>query len=247
MMAVCGDSMVLLMDDRENEKLKHKILMRMGDRSQDPEGQAQVKRLKSADYVIGSWGIEAKEINDLYRSIIGSGRTRTIVAQLHDLVESYDRPILVVYGTKLKPWVHGGRPTARRISIEMQRMDKVITAFKVAFMHRFPTIHFMQLKTMDDFVDWLVVNHLQMTIMGKSAVPTEAKVAPNRGDLPTQQSALAALAGLTPELAKRVLDKFGGLRNVLRLRTKQRDLMEVEGIGRTKAKRILSLRDKWPQ
>ena len=93
-----GDWM-LYIDDRENDKVKHKILLRLGDKKHDPKGEAEVRRLKSADYIMGDWGIEAKEINDLYRSILGIGRTRTIAAQLADLSASFDVPMLVVYGT----------------------------------------------------------------------------------------------------------------------------------------------------
>ena len=70
--------MMLVIDDRENELVINKIQYRMGD-------DCVVKRLNSADYVIGDLGIEAKEINDLYRSIMGIGRSRTIVGQLVDL------------------------------------------------------------------------------------------------------------------------------------------------------------------
>ena len=80
-------------------KVVNKLLMRMG------ANNVKVCRMASADYQIGKWGIEAKEINDLYRSILGIGRNRTIVAQLRDLQENYENPVLLVYGTKLKPWV----------------------------------------------------------------------------------------------------------------------------------------------
>ena len=56
---------MLLIDDRENPKVINKLLMRLG------EENTQVLRMASSDYRIGSWGIEAKEINDLYRSILG--------------------------------------------------------------------------------------------------------------------------------------------------------------------------------
>ena len=96
---------MLIVDDRENDLLKHKLLVAMGE-------HVKVKRLISADYIIGEIGIEAKEINDLYHSIMGHGRSRTIVGQLHDLNESFERPMLVVYNTKLKPYVRGGDRSA---------------------------------------------------------------------------------------------------------------------------------------
>ena len=92
---------MLIVDDRENEVVINKILMKMGDSEQSSTGKAKVKRLRAADYIIGSRGIEAKEINDLYRSIYGMGRSRTIVDQLRDLDENFDEPMLVVYGNTL--------------------------------------------------------------------------------------------------------------------------------------------------
>ena len=101
---------MLLVDDRENPKVINKLLMRMG------ENNVKVCRMVSADYAMGTWGVEAKEINDLFRSILGIGRNRTIVSQLRDLQDNYDNPVLVVYGAKLKPWVATGRPTAKQIA-----------------------------------------------------------------------------------------------------------------------------------
>ena len=57
--------MVVVIDDRENEVVINKLLLKMGDRRYDERGNAEVKRLQSADYIIGDIGIEAKEINDL--------------------------------------------------------------------------------------------------------------------------------------------------------------------------------------
>ena len=99
----------------------------MGDVNNDPKGQAQVLHLTSGDYILGDWGIEAKEINDLYRSILGIGRNgRTIVHQLHELCEQFDKPFLVVYNTELKPYFHGRRPSAKQISDERKKMMAII-------------------------------------------------------------------------------------------------------------------------
>ena len=70
--------MTLIIDDRENEKVITKFLIALGDKEHDPNGNAEVRRLQSADYIIGDIGIEAKEINDLWRSILGILRLRFI-------------------------------------------------------------------------------------------------------------------------------------------------------------------------
>jgi ERCC4-type nuclease len=234
---------MILIDDRENEKVINKMLMRAGDSQQSNEGIAKVARLDSADYIIGEIGIEAKEINDLYRSILGIGRNRTIVAQLRDLQEAFENPMLVVYGTKLKPWVPGGRPSSQAIAREMARMRSVIKAFKVSFYSRFPKIQYMEFLTMDDFVEFIITTHTNLTIshrLGKA--PEEVKVA-QTADLDPRVRALSSIRGITPHHAEQLLDKFGTIPKLLNSRTSQKSIMEIPGIGREKARRILSLRD----
>tara|TARA_B100000287_G_scaffold406774_1_gene431551 strand:- start:364 stop:1083 length:720 start_codon:yes stop_codon:yes gene_type:complete len=235
---------MLVIDDRENEKVVNKLLMRLGDASQSPQGQAKVKRLISADYVIGQWGIEAKEINDLYRSIMGKGR---VAHQLRALQENFEKPFLVVYGTKLKPYIRG-RPSRQQIAIELNKMEKVIERFKITFYQRFPNVCYMELPTMSAFVDWLVTNHTQMTMDGQSQVnrlPDFVKQAHQTATLDDRVAALSSIRGITPKIATDLLSEFGSLPKILNSRQTQKNLMEVEGIGRKKAKKLLSLRDKF--
>ena len=234
---------MILIDDRENEKLVHKMLIRGGDANQSSDGISKVARLDSADYIIGNIGIEAKEINDLYRSILGIGRTRTIVAQLRDLEEAFENPMLVVYGTKMKPWVPGGRPTAQAVAKEISKMRSVIKSFKISFYSRFPNIKFMELLTMDDFVDFIITmhtNHLISNRLGK--VPEEVRIT-QTSDLDPRVKVLSSIQGITPHMAQELLRKFGTIPKILNKRTSQKSIMEVKGIGREKAKRILSLRE----
>lgn len=237
---------MLIIDDRENDKVVNKLLMRVGDWTLDPKGQAKVMRLKSADYVIGEWGIEAKEINDLYRSIMGFGRNRSIIDQLRDLQENFERPFLVVYGTKLKPYVRG-YPSRQAMAIETTKMKKVIDQFKLTFYQRFPKIRYMELPTMEAFVDFLVLNHTQMTIDGQSGlnrIPdfVRKKEAKNADD---RVKVLSSLAGITNTMSLDLLEYFGSIPQILHSRRTQKDLMQVKGIGRTKAKKILDLRNKY--
>jgi len=234
---------MILIDDRENEKVIHKMLMRGGDANQSPNGIAKVARLDSADYIIGDIGIEAKEINDLYRSILGIGRTRTIVAQLRDLEEAFENPMLVVYGTKLKPWVPGGRPTAQSVAKEMSKMRSVIKSFKVSFYSRFPNIKFMQFLTMEEFVDFIMTTHTNHLITDRLGnVPKTVKVA-QTASLEAPIKALSSIQGITPHLAEQLMDEFITIPKLLNSKTSQKQLMKIPGIGREKARRILSLRD----
>jgi ERCC4-type nuclease len=232
---------MLLIDHRENDKLIHKLLVKLGDADKNPKGQARILQLKSGDYVLGDWGIEAKEINDLYRSILGIGRSRTIVGQLNDLCEKFEKPFLVVYNTELKPWFHGRRPSAREISDERRKMLAVINSFKMTMHHRFPNLHFLQLTTMDDFVEWLYTNHRQNVI---------AKIKPPKAHEPEQvvveetDDRIKALmgCGILREQAVALLEHYGSLSRILQKKTRQKEMVKVSGIKNKQAKRVLSLR-----
>jgi ERCC4-type nuclease len=235
--------MVVYVDDRENDLVIHKLIARLGDKKIDPKGHMQIKRLPTADYIMGEWGIEAKEINDLYHSILGHGRSRTIVGQLMDLQENFEHPVLAVYGTKLKPYVkyRGGGAVAQ----EMMKMKRVIKVFKQDFLLRFPKIKYMQVDSMDDFVDYIVNMHNKLRIAGHHTWDKDLyrlKCASPNAD--PRIAALAALPGITEHMANDLMSKFGSIPNLLRARRTQAALMTIKGIGRQKAKLILSLRDK---
>ncbi len=228
---------MLVVDDRENDLLKHKLLVAMGD-------HVKVKRLKSADYIIGEIGIEAKEINDLYHSIMGHGRSRTIMGQLHELNDTFEKPMLVVYNTKLKPYVRGGNRSA--VAREHKKMQAVIKKFKQTFCVMFPNIQYMEVPSMDDFVDWLNAMHHNLRIRGIStSEPPEIQKKAVRG-VDSRIAALTAIEGISERAAHDLLTEFGSLPRILRARTSQRMLMQIDGIGRKRAKAILSLRERYP-
>ncbi len=232
--------MTVIIDDRENPKVINKMLVAFGDRKHNPAGQAEVKRLKAADYIIGDIGIEAKEINDLWQSILGVGRSRTIYAQLSDLCEVFERPMLVVYGTQIKVYQRPGAPRQNQRQVHA-RAHNVIKSFKQELYHRFPKIQFMQLNSMDEFVEYIAkVHHLQA--MGERlTTPIAVRKTPSGVD--ARVAALAALPGLTTVHAEAILEKYGSIPKLLRSKTSQASLMEIDGIGRKKAQTILSLRD----
>jgi len=154
---------LLVVDHRENEKVIHQLFMLLGDAKNDPNGKVWVCQLKTGDYIIDDWVIEAKEINDLAGSITGVNRSRTVAAQLRDMTESNPskKPWLVVYGetADLKPWVHKGkgRGNMRQAKvIAKARQKEHIKVFKKGFCLRFPDVSYFQVESMKDFVDWLV-------------------------------------------------------------------------------------------
>lgn len=234
---------MIIVDDRENDLLIHKMLALNGKHGE--EGHVHVKRLISADYIIGEIGIEAKEINDLYHSILGHGRSRTIVGQLNDLQNNFERPMLVVYGTKLKPYVRGGNRQA--IAREMKKMKAVIKKFKQTFLIQFPKIQYMELSSMDEMADWLTAMHINMRIKGMTtAAPTEPTKKPKTRNVDARVHLLSCIEGVSERAAHDLLTEFGSIPRILRSRTSQRMLMQIDGIGRKRAKAILKLRERYP-
>lgn len=233
---------MLVVDDRENDLIKHKLLAKLGKHGED--GIVHIKRLLSADYIMGEIGIEAKEINDLYHSILGHGRSRTIVGQLHDLQRNFERPMLVVYGTKLKPYVRGGNRQA--IAREMKKMNAVIKKFKQNFMIQFPNIQYMELSSMDEMVDWLAAMHTNLRVRNISVAPPAEEVKRPSRKVDPRVAVLCSLEGISERAAHDLLTEFGSIPRILRSRTSQRMLMQIDGIGRKRAKAILMLRERYP-
>ena len=227
---------MLIVDDRENDLLIHKLYASMG--HHDEGGHVKVKRLPSADYIIGEIGIEAKEINDLYHTIVG---------QLVDLQESFERPMLVVYGTKLKPFIPGNRrPNRAEIAREIKKMNAVIKKFKQNFIIQFPNIQYMEVSSIDDMVDWLSSVHHNLRLRRKPiSEPAELQKKSNR-KVDLRVRVLSAIDGISERAAHDLLKEFGSIPRLLRSRTSQRKLMGIEGVGRKRAKAILSLREHYP-
>jgi len=229
-------------DDRENEKLLHRLYMACGNRKTDPKGDIMVKRLHHGDYQIGDWLIEAKEINDLYRTILGIGRNgRTINHQLSEMCEVSEMPFLAIYGTQFKPFFKGRRPKANEISREIAKMNRVVKNFKMVAYSHFPKLRIIEFNNMDDFVEWLSVSHLKKQ-MGKSlTVPKRTRTLPTDPRL----LALMGVQGITEEIATALLDKYGSVPNLLKTKVRMKDLMSVRGVGRVTARRIKQLRTSW--
>jgi ERCC4-type nuclease len=84
------------------------------------------------------------------------------------------------------------------------------------------------------------VHHLQ-AIGHRLTTPSMVRKTPSGVD--PRVACLAALPGLTTYHAEAILEKFGSIPKLLRGRTSQASLMEIDGIGRKKAQMVLSLRD----
>lgn len=231
---------MIVADDRENEKLLHRLFVKVGDRKTDPKGQCLVKRLLTGDYIIGDYGIEAKEINDLYRSILGIGRNgRTIKHQLAELCEAVEYPILAVYNTTLKPYFKGRKPKRQEVAREILRQQRVIKSFKMTLYSQFPKVRLIEFSDMDEFVEWLAILNMNSQMRTKFTAP--AKEIPDDPRL----ACLMAIHGINDAIATALLEKYGSIPEMLKSKTTQKDLMKVKGVGRTIARKIKQLRQAW--
>ena len=64
-------------------------------------------------------------------------------------------------------------------------------------------------------------------------------------ELDPRVAVLSTVRGITPDMAKDLLEKFGSIPKILRTRTTQKEIMSVPGIGRKRAKDILKLRENY--
>ena len=108
----------------------------------------------------------------------------------------------------------------------------------------------MEFDTMEQFVNFLIINHTQMEIDGAGSIdrlPDFVKKVAKQQTLDDRVAVLSAIPGITPAHAVDLLQRFGKIPTILHSRRNQKDLMEIKGIGRSKAKRILALRDSFTQ
>jgi len=233
---------VLYIDDRENPVVSKAIVAILGDKEVDGKGNSVVKRLSTGDYVMGKWGIEAKEINDLYRTILGIGRNRNLTQQLADLCDAYETPILAVYGSKLKPYFPN-KVTKNTVANEIVKMRRVIYNYKLQLYSRFPKIRLIEFATQKEFIDWLVVSHQQMAIKKVLSAPKSAR----RGEIHKDPriAALCGVRGIDEIKAEALLTQFKSIKQLLLSKRTLKDLMGVRGITKPTAERILALREEY--
>ncbi len=238
--------MVVYADDRESASVLQSLIGRMGDADIENEGLVKVRRLTTGDYVLGSWGIEAKEINDFYRSITGKGRgKRSINHQLSDLCETYEYPILAVYGSRMKPYFR--KKVAKRVvAQEIVKMQQTMRSYKMMIYHRFPKIRLIEFATMEEFVEWLSISHTQMQISNALSAPKKARRG-RSGHSDPRIAALTGIAGVTESIAKDVLSHFGGIKPLLLTKTNRKALTAIRGVNTPIADRILSLREPYDE
>ena len=94
---------------------------------------------------------------------------------------------------------------------------------------------------MDEFVDFLVKSHTNLEVMKKAQTPKPLVGKPS--DI--RVASLSSVRGVTEKIAEGILRKFSSIPNLLLKKTTQKELMEIDGVTRDIARRILSLREDY--
>ena len=93
-------------------------------------------------------------------------------------------------------------------------------------------------------MEWLVFNHTQQGI-AKSRLAYEQQQVIKNADLDSRIQLLSSIEGVSVNQAEALLERFGSIPNILRVKRTQKELMDITGINRRKAKAILNLRKNY--
>ena len=207
------DSVKIIVDNREYRSPVVKLLVSKGI---DVESQ----QLDVGDYVLSSRiGVERKTDEDFLDSLM-SGK---LFRQLQQLRDSYSRPLMIIEGENLF--------TKRNISHNalFGSLISIIVDFGISII---PT------KNHYDTADLLYV-------AAKREQKTDKKSVALRGEKTSmplnqrQQFIIEGLPNISSTLAKRLLDHFGSIRNIMNASFEE--LQEVNGIGKNIAREIISI------
>ncbi|MCL5011383.1 MAG: helix-hairpin-helix domain-containing protein [Candidatus Marsarchaeota archaeon] len=174
------------------------------------------QRLEVADFIISTdIGIERKRAGDFEQSII-DGR---LFSQVERLKEEFEKPLIVIIGNDFE------RITSKALS----------GAFiSLIVDHNIPIVFLNNEEEFAEFISRIVERE------GKPARERKTNFSRKNKDLKLQQlNVIEALPGVGPMLARNLLQKFRTIKNLFNADEKQ--LREVEGVGKIKAKKIKDL------
>ena len=174
------------------------------------------QRLEVADFIISTdIGIERKRAGDFEQSII-DGR---LFSQVERLKKEFEKPLIVIIGNDFE------RITSKALS----------GAFiSLIVDHNIPIVFLNNEEEFAEFISRIVERE------GKPARERKTNFSRKNKDLKLQQlNVIEALQGVGPMLARNLLQKFRTIKNLFNADEKQ--LREVEGVGKIKAKKIKDL------
>jgi Fanconi anemia group M protein len=203
-------SVKIVVDNRELRSGIAKSLKSLG-------AELQVETLEVGDYILSDRiGVETKTAGDFAQSIVD----KRLFEQLGAMKDTFPIPLLVIIGEGL--YGAGG--------VSHQAIRGALASAMVDF--RVPLVN---VASTEDAANLLFTiarreqqerKHTLSIRGGKPSLSTSA----------LQEYIVASLPGVNTTLAKRLLAKFGNVREVIHASIEQ--LEEVHGIGKTKAKAI---------
>ena len=178
-----------------------------------------IQNLNTADFVIGTIGIERKTQYDFLQSITD----KRLVIQIKKLKESFNKAILIVEGSENIYAIRDFHPNSIRGAISSIVIESAV-----------PIIYTANPK---DTAAFLKVLHnrlnkerVELSLINKRTFYDSGK---------QQEFILQSFPGIGPSLSKALLREFKTIKSIINADVK--DLMKVNKIGKIKAKSIQNL------
>ncbi|MFO8051121.1 MAG: DEAD/DEAH box helicase [Thermoplasmatota archaeon] len=204
-----SDELSIMVDQREMPSSVVEELIREG-------VKVRAGPLDNGDYILSERvAVERKTAQDLSDSLV-DGR---LFKQVKELRERYERPVVLVEGDNIFE--------KRRIS--RNSLLGALSSINIDF-----NVPIMFTKDPKETAEYLIITARKEKDKGRSA---RSVVSLKGDDLRSiQLRTLSGLPGVSLSTAERLIDHFGNLEKVFT--SKEEGLMEVEGIGKKKAKLI---------
>ncbi len=180
--------------------------------------EAMIKTIAVGDYIISDRvGIERKTVSDFENSLM-NGR---MFEQLARLKEAYERPILLIEGSR-----------------EDFRLKQNVVFGAIISMYIDDNLQVLLSEGIDDTADMLfsLAKHEQSE---KARMPSLKGGAHAYTDSEYQEYIVGNIPGVGPKLAKALLSHFGSISNIAN--SDIEDLLKIDKIGKVKAQRILDI------
>lgn len=210
-----GDIVKVIADSRE---LKSSVVQKL---FSNEDIDLETETLKVGDFVVGpETVIERKETSDLVNTITGD---RSLFEQVQNMVNSYDRAILLIEGEQSELYSHGVHPNAIK-----GILDSVTNQFNVDVFYTTGE---------KDTAEW--IHSLAKRAQDDSSSTVSAHGKKKTTTLTDQQEYIvSSIEGIGPVSAQDLLKSFGTVRRVFN--ANEDELKEVDGIGPKTAKKIYS-------
>lgn len=212
-MELDDDTTHVIADSRETKSNVVRELYDMDDVQVDPE------TIEVGDFIIGpETVIERKETSDLISTITGD---RNLFEQVQNMLNSYERAIILVEGSPKELYSYGVHPNSVR-----GLLDSVTDSFNVDLFYTVDE---------EDTARWIKTladraqedRDREVSAHGKKKTETMSE---------QQEYVVSSIADIGPVTARALLDEFGTVERVFNATTDE--LQDVEGVGEKTAEGI---------